>query len=195
MYDGKATELHEKKIGSTIAATNCLNFNKVVRKKSEKKSKLLFSREFRPPKIRHTKYTKHRTTANKTHNYAHTKFSSVRSRFYLQILLLRFAQIDLHFKKFPQILPKNVFQHNWCKTYRKRKTILLMLLDANPMRYLCVYITLGFLALTLSPSLLCVCLHQCACTCVRERASVYVCVRVSVLVSMVLWTKNSAGGL
>lgn len=65
-----------------------------------------------------------------------------------------------------------------------------MLLDANPMRYLCVYITLGFLALTLAA--LCVCLHWCAC------ASVFVeerqCMRVSVLVSMILSTPKIFSG-
>lgn len=51
-----------------------------------------------------------------------------------------------------------------------------MLFDANPMRYLCVYITLGFLALTLSA----VCLFVSVCVRVFVRESVSVCVRACV---------------
>lgn len=66
------------------------------------------------------------------------------------------------------------------KTYRKKKTILLMLFDANPMRSFSVCISLSVFLLWLAAVCLFVSVYLCTCACVKA----LVCICVWVLVSM-----------
>lgn len=115
MYDEKATEHHEKK----SIHQSYRQIVRILRKRWEKNRKFLFSREFRAPKIRHTKYTKHRTTANKTHNYAHTNRSVV------HILILftdfAFARIDFHLRFFHSFYQKKCFPKQLMQNIPQKK--------------------------------------------------------------------------